>query len=203
MSTKNNALVAVAAAALGMVVAGGASPVCESLLNDLQINGFGAAEIDAKGRTLVLVSVKGVGMDPDVIRPVADSAGNVRVFADGNAAVSLAKRTALVSGTEMKFVQFATIPTVGDPLVALKSAYKRFKAEAAAGLKQFNTIDAKRLAAIALGWDLASGTPENGEYVDIVARKVSISEWKSYCDAKVTTLAASLVASGVDPLTVV
>ena len=203
MSTKNNALVAAAATALGMVVLAGASPVCENLLNDLQINGFGAAEIDAKGRTLVLVSVKGVGVNPDVVRPVADSLGNERLFADGNAAVSLAKRTALAVGTSVKFVQFVSVVTVGDPLVALKSAYKRFKAEAATGLKQANVMIGKKTAAIALGWDLATGTPENTEYLDIVARDTSVTEWKAYCDAKVTSLAASLTASGVDPLTVI
>lgn len=203
MSTKNNALVASAATALGMVVLAGASPICENLLNDLQVNGFGAAEIDAKGRTMVLVSVKGVGANPDVVRPVADSAGSVRLYGDGNAAVSVAKRTLLTAGTSVKFVQFAVVATVGDPLVALKSAYKRFKAEAAAGLKQANTIGTKKTAAIALGWDLATGTPENTEYLDIVARDVSITEWKAYCDGRVTSLAASLTASGIDPLTVI
>ena len=196
-------MVAAAATALGMVVLAGTSPICENLLNDLKINGFGAAEIDAKGRVMVLVSVHNDADGKDTVRPVADASGNVRVYMDGNAAVSLAKRTNVTAGTQVKFVQFATVPNVGDPLAALKAAYKRFKNEAAAGLKQANLIFGKKTAAIALGWDTAVGTPENAEYLDIVERQTSIGEWKSYCDAKVTALAASLTASGVDPLTVV
>lgn len=197
MSTKNNALVSVAAAALGLTVAANASAVCEGLLNDLEVSSFGAAEVDTSGRVLVLVTVGGA------VRPVADSLGNVRLYVDGNAAIALAKRSNIAAGVEVKFVKMVKAGTVGDPIVALKSKYKKFKAEAVASLKQSQTIAAKIAAAAALGWDTATGTPEGNEYVDMVARQVSIAEWKAYNDNKVTTLAASLTAAGIDPATVI
>lgn len=197
MSTKNNALIGVAALALGVVVPAGASPVCEGLLNDLSVTTFGAAEVDATGRVLVLVTVGGV------VRPVADGAGNVRLYMDGNAAIALAKRSNVAAGVQVKFVKMEKPGTVGDPIAALKAKYKKFKSEAVGSLKQSLAIAAKKAAALALGWDTAVGTPENAEYLDIVEREESINEWKLYNDDKVTTLAASLTAAGIDPVTVI
>ena len=197
MSTKNNAFVAAAAIALGLTVVANTSAVCEGLLNDLVVTTFGAAEVDASGRVLVLVTVGGV------VRPVADSLGNVRLYVDGNSAIALAKRSNIAAGVEVKFVKMEKAGTVGDPIVALKSKYKKFKSEAVSSLKQNQTITAKIAAAAALGWDVATGTPEGLEYVDMVARKVSIDEWKAYNDAKVIALAASLTAAGIDPVTVI
>lgn len=201
MSTKNSALVAVAAAALGVVVAAGASPVCEGLLNDLSVTQFGAAEVDSTGRVLVIVSILDGGVT--TVRPVADSMGNVKLFTDANAAMLLSKRANLSPGLQVKFVKAAKAGTVGDPIAALKAKYKRFKGEAALSLKQQTTVAAKQAAAQALGWDVAVGTPEAAEYQDMVARSASITEWKQYNDAQVTALGASLTAAGIDPLTVV
>lgn len=205
MSTKNNALISAAALALGVVVGAGASPICDGLLNDVNVTGFGAAEVDATGRVLVLVSITtgAPGSEVTTVRPVADSLGNVRLYADGNAAVALAKRANLASGVQVKFVKMDKVAAVGDPIAALKSKYKRFKTEAAAALKQIGVVTAKKSAGVALGWDTASGTPEHVEYLDIVAREVSVNEWKAFNDGKVTALAASLTAAGIDPVTVV
>ena len=196
MSTKNNAFVALAALALGLTVTVGVGPVCEGLLNDYPVDTFGAAEIDASGRVLVLVTVDGE------VRPVADAMGNVRLYGDGNAAIALAKRSNITTGVEMKFVKMAKQAAVGDPILALKSKYKKFKAEALVSLKQSQTISAKLAAAEALGWNTAEGTPEGAEYADMVVRQGSIGEWKSYNDTKITTMAASLTAAGIDPATV-
>lgn len=201
MSTKNNLLVAVAALALGVTVEANASPVCEGLLNDVSVVQFGAAEVDQTGRVLVIVSVLDGGVT--TVRPVADSVGNVKLFSDANAAMQLSKRSNLVEGLQVKFVKSVKAGTVGDPIAALKAKYKRFKSEAAAALKQSNTVSAKVSAALALEWDEAAGTPENVEYLDLVARGVSVTEWKSFNDAQVVALAASLTAAGIDPLTVV
>ncbi len=205
MSTKNNAFVAAAATALGMVVLSGASPICDNLLNDLNVTEFGAAEVDTTGRVMVLVEITtGTGGSATTeVRPVADSLGNVRLYADGNAAVALAKRSNLAPGVQVKFVRATKVATIGDPVAALKSKYKSFKTEAALGLKQSDIVTGKKTAGEALGWDTATGTPENAEYLDIVARLASITEWKAFCDAKVTALAASLTAAGIDPSTVV
>ncbi len=203
MSTKNNALIAVAAAALGMAATAG--PICDGLLNDLNVTKFGGAEVDANGRVLVLVEITtGTGGSATTeVRPVADSLGNVRLFADGNAAIALAKRSNLASGVQVKFVKMDKTATIGDPVAALKAKFKRFKNEAASSAKQSVIVTGKQAAAVALGWDTAVGTPENLEYLDIVARLATITEWKGYNDAQVTALAASLTAAGIDPLTVV
>lgn len=205
MSTKNNALIAAAAVALGMTYVAGTSPVVEGMLNDLNVTGFGASEVTPGGKVLVLVEITtGTGGSATTaVRPVADSLGNVRLLPDGSAAISLAKRANIASGVEVKFVKAAKTASIGDPISALKSKYKRFKNEAAASLKQTGILAGKVTAAEALGWDTSTGTPENAEYLDLVARGVSVAEWKSYNDAQVTALAAALTAAGIDPLTVV
>ena len=201
MSTKNNALVALAAAALGVVVKEGTSPICEGLLNDMKVTQYGAAEVDAAGRVLVIVSVEMSGVD--VVRPVADQQGNVKLFGDANAGMTLSKRANLSAGVIAKFVKFNKAATVGDPIAALKAKYKRFKAEAANAVKQGAMMASKVSAALALGWDTATGTPENAEYNDMAARVASIGEWRAFNEAQVVALAASLTAAGIDPLTVV
>lgn len=201
MSTKNNSLVAVAALALGVTVAADASPVCEGLLNDVGVVQFGAAEVDQTGRVMVIVSVLSGGVTE--VRPVADSLGNVKLFSDANAAMQLSKRSNLAVGLQVKFVKAVKAGTVGDPIAALKAKYKRYKSEAAAALKQSAAVAAKVSAALSLEWDEAVGTPENVEYLDLVARSVSVTEWKAFNDAQVVALAASLTTAGIDPLTVV
>lgn len=205
MSVKNNAFVAAAATALGMTLTPGASPVCDGLLNDLNVTQFGGAEVDQTGRVMVLVEITtGTGGSATTeVRPVADSLGNVRLYADSNAAISLAKRANLASGVQTKFVRANKVSAIGDPVAALKAKYKKFKTEALASQKQFDLVTGKKTAAEALGWDDATGTPENDEYVDIVARLASITEWDTFNDAKVVSLAASLTAAGIDPATVV
>ena len=201
MSTKNNALVALAAAALGVVVKEGASPICEGLLNDMKVTQFGASEVDAAGRVLVIVSVEMSGVD--VVRPVADQQGNVKLFGDANAGMTLSKRANLSLGVIAKFVKFNKAATVGDPINALKAKYKRFKSEAANAVKQGALMASKVSAALALGWNTAVGTPEHDEYNDLAARVASIGEWQAFNATQVVALAASLTAAGIDPLTVV
>jgi len=201
MSTKNNLLVAAAALALGVTVAANASPICEGLLNDLSITQFGVAEVDTTGRVMVIVETTVGGVV--TVRPVADSSGNVRVYAGADSALALSKRASLAQGVTVRFVKMAPSYSVGDPIAALKAKYKRFKSEAANSLKQSATLASKVTGAEALGWDTAVGTPENTEYSDLVSRQVSLLEWKDFNDEKVVSLAASLTAAGIDPLTVV
>jgi len=201
MSTKNNAMVSAVALALGVVVAADALPICEGLINDLNVTEFGAAEVDGTGRCMVIVSI----FDGTVtaVRPVADNTGNVRLYGDANAAMALAKRANIAAGTKVKFVKFVSTAAVGDPVAALKSKYKRFKNELAASVDKDGVVSTKLAAGLALGWDVANGTPEHAEYVDLQTRAASIAEWKTYNDEKVKALAGSLTAAGVDPLTVV
>lgn len=202
MSVKNNVLVSVAALALGFTVSATAKPICDALLNDVLVSDFGVAEIDSTGRVLVLVEVPKVGGGVEY-RPVADASGNVKVYADVGAAMTMSKRANIEDGATISFVKMEKTTAVGDPIAALKAKYKRFKSEAATGLKQSDAIAGKVAAAFALGWDVATGTPENTEYLDLANRQGSIAEWKSACDAQVIALAASLTAAGINPATVV
>lgn len=205
MSTKNNALLAAAASALGVVLTVGAKPLVDGMLNDLNITAMGAAEVKSTGASIVIVSVTtGAGAEAvTTVRPVADSSGNVRLYVDGAAVVALAKRANLAAGVKVQYVKAVAASTIGDPIAALKAKYKRFKAEAAAAVKASDKVTINKNAAVALGWDTAVGTPENAEYLDLVDRLASIAEWQTFNDAQVVSLAASLTAAGIDPVTVV
>lgn len=201
MSLKANALVAAAAVALGVTVDVTAGPVCEGLLNDCQVSQFGFAEVDSTGKCLVIVAID---VDGTVkVRPVADQQGNVRLFSSADGAVTLAKRTQMSGTVAVQYRRFVSAGSVGDPVAALKSKYKSAKVEEATAVKQAASLTQKLTAAQALGWDTATGTPENNEYVDLQARGASIAEWQTKIGDKKTALAASLTAAGVDPLTVV
>lgn len=202
MSVKANSLVAAAAMALGVTVAMGASPICEALLNDVTIVKFGAAEVDPNGRVIVIVTVRD-SMGVDTVRPVADSLGNVRLFAGADAAVSLAKRANTAPGSAVTVVKLERTYTVGDPLIALRAKFRRYKSEGINAAKQLAAVNFKITGAVALGWDMAVNTPERFEYDDLIARRGSVTEWKTLTDATVTSLAASLTAAGIDPLTIV
>lgn len=201
MSLKANALVAVAALALGVNVSAGEKPICEGLLNDFPVTGFGFAEVDSTGRCLVIVSVD-VG-DGVKVRPVADQQGNTKLFASADGAVSLSKRCNMASNIGIQYRRFVTSGTVGDPVAQLKTRFKSAKAEEATAIKNETALAQKVTAAEALGWDTGVGTPENAEYLDLQDRVTSVQEWKAKIAAKKTALAASLTAAGVDPLTVI
>lgn len=201
MSNYANSLVGAAAAALGLSVAAGASPICEALLNDVAVSAMGAAEVTDKGKCIVLVTTKD-GANADVVRPVADSMGNVKLFANGAAVVALAKRSNLPGGEAIEFVKKAVAQSVGDPIAALKSQHKAAVRESAAAAKPLADLNQKKTGAAALGWDADPvGSATRAEYDDIAARIVTVQEWKDKTDARVTTLAAALTAAGINPAT--
>lgn len=201
MSLKNNAYVAAVALALGVTVDATAGHVCEGVLNDYPVSAFGFAEVDSTGRSLAVVSVD-VG-DGVKVRVVADALGNAKLFASADAVIALSKRCQMAANVAIQYRRFVSTGTVGDPVAALKSKYKSAKTEEATAVKQETALTQKVAAAVALGWDTSTGTPENLEYVDLTARKLSITEWKTLIGDKKTALAASLTAAGVDPATVV
>lgn len=201
MSIKNNTFITAAALALGVVVDDEAGHVCEGVLNDYPVTGFGFAEVDAKGRTLAIVTVD-VGTGPKV-RVVADTSGSARLYPTADAAIAIAKKAAMAADVAIQFRRFIPVGTVGDPVAALKSKYKTAKNEVLAAGKALDKLTAKVTAAEALGWDTATGTPEGLEYEDMTARVVAITEWQTKIGAKRDALAASLTAAGVDPVTVV
>ena len=202
MSLKNSAFVASVASALGYTVANGALPVCESLLNDRNVTTFGTAEVDATGRALVIVGLTETveGNPVETFRPVCDSAGDVKLFANTAAALSSAKRAG-VGDLEVAVVAYVKQGTVGDPIKVLIAKHKAIKVEDGNAAKGTATISTKVAAAQALGWDTAVGTPEAEEYADLVARAASVAEWKTYTASRLTALTDSLVAAGIDPVT--
>ena len=202
MSVKNNQLLGAAALALGLTVAPNLPPVAEGLLDNLAVLAMAAAEVpDSTGRVLVFVTL----MDGanQVVRPVADSNGNVRLFADGSAIVALSKKINLVPGALVRFVRAVKTAAVGDPIVSLKAKYKRMKAEAATAGAKHAELLAKQSAAVSLGWDTALGSPENDEFLDIVERVNTLDEWQTTVDGIRASLASALNSAGIDPATVV
>lgn len=201
MSLKSNAFISAVALSLDVTVDATAGPVCEGVLNDYPVTAFGFAEVDSKGRSLAVVSVDtGAGAK---VRVVADALGNAKLFGSADAVIALSKRCMMAANVAITYRRFVATGTVGDPVAALKSKYKSAKVEEATAVKQEASLTQKVTAAVALGWDTSTGTPENLEYVDLIARKASITEWKGLIADKKTALAASLTAAGVDPLTVV
>lgn len=200
MSTKVNKFLAAAALSAGVVA--GATPISESLLNDMPVKALHAAEIDdGTGKVIVFATVTIAG--DDVSRAVADAAGNVRLYSDGSAVVALMKKTNLVPGAALQFVKFNKSGSVGDPIQSLKAKYKKAVVESAqAEAKRVERVNMNSAAA-AQGWDTAIGTPENEEYLDLVLRLATVKEWADLLAAQKTTLAAALTAAGIDPLTVV
>lgn len=206
MSVKNNQLLAAAALSLGITLTPGRPAIAEGLLNDLAVKKLEAAEVsDGSGRVVVFVTVSEdvAGVPTDVVRAVADANGNVRLFGDGSAVVSLSKRSNLVPGSAVRFVRFVKAASVGDPILSLKAKYKRTKAENVSAAAKKLDIQAKQSAADSLGWDTMIGTPENVEYLDILDRLATVTEWESVTGALKQSLADALTAAGIDPATVV
>ena len=198
MSVKNFNLVAAAAMALGLTVAADASPICENLLNDVQVDSFGAAEVDKTGRVIVIVEIVGAG-NMHTLRPVCDSRGDVRLFPSADAAIALSKRSNLGGASVVSLVRFPIERVVGDPVAALKSKHRAMKAESLSADGSVTLAQAKISAAASLGWDVAVGTPEAAEYADLLKRQASIAEWKAFVAARVVALAAALTAAGINP----
>lgn len=201
MSVKNNAYLAACALALGVTISS-RPPLVEALLDNIAIKKIDAAEVnDGTGRVLVFVTVTESGAD--VVRAVADTSGNVRLYADGSAVIKLAKTASLVPGALVRFVRFNKLGSVGDPVANLKIKYKKAKAEKTMALLKLTDVVAKKSAGLSLGWDTAIGTPENLEYMDIVDRFGGLTEWGDLMTTIEASLRTALTNAGIDPLTVV
>ena len=203
MSVKNNALMAAVYLAAGITApAVAASPLLETLLNDYKVSGIQAVQVDDAGRCIVLAQVQ-VGTETPVYRPVATSNGDIKLFGDMGATYPMIKRAKLQTAADVSFFRKVQTQTLGDPIATLKTQYKAFKAEKLVVDKVKLAIDAKVTAAIGLGWDESVGTPERAEYDDFLTRRASTNEAIAFCAARITALAASLTAAGIDPATVV
>ena len=203
MSTRINKNIPFALAALGVALTAGAAPVSEGLLNDYSVKSVRIAQVDDTGRCIMIVSIDG-GVDaPDVVRAVASSSGDVKLFADLAAAQALILRAKFAAGTVVTFVRKEKTRTLGDPIATLKALFKSFKAEKMVSEKAAVKIAASISAGTALAWNTAVGTPEAVEFADYMAKQSTVSESVTFCAARVVALAASLTAAGIDPVTVV
>jgi hypothetical protein len=202
MTVKNNAFVAAAATLLNVTPTAGEFPLIESMVDNIQIKKFEAAEInDGSGKVIVFVTVMDGAVE--VVRPIADSNGNVKLFSDATSVVGMVKKATLVAGCSMRFVRFNKVGTIGNPLASLKAKYKRAKVENVGAAAKVVTITAEKSAAVSQGWDTAIGSPENAEYLDLVDRFNALTEWADTTAAMKTSLSAALTAAGIDPATVV
>lgn len=191
MSRKNNAaLAAILLAASGPTIA---ATIVEGLVNDKTVTDAKVYENDAKtGRCFLLVKI---GAD---WRPVADSAGSVRLYANVQAATNVVARNGAVPvAVTLKEKE----SSITDPVKMLIARHKSMKAEDTKAEAAETSIDGKVAAAAALGWDVAVGTPEAAEYADLLARQVAVTEWHVYTVAQLAALAASLTTAGINPAT--
>lgn len=202
MSVKMNEYVEDAAEALGLTVAANKPPLIESMTDNLSIKKMDASEIsDGSGKVIVFVTVADGGVD--VVRPVADTNGSVKLFANGTALVALAKKAQLAAGANVRFVRFNKVGSVGNPINSLKAKYKKAKVENITAAAKVVTKQSEKSAAMSQGWDTAIGSPEHEEYLDIVDCLGALTEWADATLAMKTTYATALTAAGIDPATVV
>lgn len=202
MSKKANVFLSAAAVALGVTLTAGAVPVSEALLNDYTVKAVNIAQVDDAGRCVVIVTVAKDG-GADEVRAVAASSGDVRVFADFGGTSGLISKAKMNPACVVTYKRKLKEVNLGDPIAKLKQLYKSFKAEKATALKQKTDVASEITAVTALGYNTAVGTPEAVEYADLLNKQTTITEWFDFASARVTALAASLTAAGVDPATVV
>lgn len=201
MSITNNSYVQGAATAAGVAVAPGASPIVEQMLDNIAVSAVKAAEVTSKGKCIVLVEVDKEGGGKEY-RPVAMSTGDVKLFANGQAVVALAKKSNLPGGQGVTIVKLSANASVGDPIAMLKSQHKAAVREAASTVKPKSDLTQKVTGAQALGWDSDPvGSATRAQYEDLIARQTTVNEWSTAMTARVTTLAAALTAAGIDPNT--
>lgn len=199
MSAKANAVLAVAIDRGGFGSVG--APVMEGLLNDIAVSEVNVVETDASGKAVMFV-VTSNASGADVTRPVVNSSGDVRIFADAASAMSIARKSNLPDGGDVVVTKFAKVQTLGDPVASLKTAHKVAVTELALANKGLGVLVPKIAAAQSLHWDTApDGSAEKAEYADYMAKQVAMNEWKTILGSKVANLAQGLTSAGIDPAT--
>lgn len=199
MSIKNNYFLPNAAAAAGVVVSAD-NAIVDALLSITLTTGIKAAEIsDGSGRVIVFATVK--INDVETTRPVADTSGNLKLFATSQAAIKFARGASLAPGAVISYVPYQKPASVGDPLASLEARYKAACGKGFAALKKHNAGVDKLETAVAFGWDTSSGATL-AEYTDIQARVTALAEWRDSTFALIDVLGQRLTNVGVDPLNV-
>lgn len=199
MSIKINQYLPAAAAAAGVTTTAAAA-LADGLLSIKQINALSCAEInDGSGRVMVFATVQ--DGENDIVRPVAGSDGNIKLYANASAALKLAKTTNLQPGALVTFAPYSKTTAVGDPLASLESRYKHACTRGFAAQSKYAAGISKLQTAETFGWDASSGATFF-EYNDIQARVQVLAEWETAALALVDTLGQRLTSVGVNPATV-
>lgn len=196
MSIKNNQFLPSAAAAAGVSVSAD-NAIVDALLSITVTTGIKAAEIsDGSGRVIVFAAVK--INDVETNRAVADTSGNLKLFATSQAAIKFARTANLMPGAVISYVPYQKPATVGDPLASLEARYKSACSKGFAAQKRLNAGMDKLQTAVAFGWDTSTGATF-AEYTDIQARVAALDEWQSTTFALIDALGQRLTGVGVNP----
>ena len=196
MSVFNNKYVPFAATRLGFDAANVGRPIVDALLNDVQVESCGVVEVTEKGKAIAIIVSEGT------IRAVADTGGNVRLYANADAAISMARKSNLPASSAVVYYRADKTATVGDPVSTLKTKHRAAKVEANSAKEASDALTKKVAAATSLGWgNAAAGSPEAIEFADLQARQQSVSEWALAAQARLDTLTQALIAAGIDPTT--
>lgn len=199
MWIKNNYFLPNAAAAAGVVVSAD-NAIVDALLSITLTTGIKAAEIsDDSGRVIVFATVKINNVE--TTRAVADTSGNLKLFATSQAAIKFARGASLAPGAVISYVPYQKPASVGDPLASLEARYKAACGKGFAALKKHEAGLEKLQTAVAFGWDTSTGATF-AEYTDIQSRVAALDEWKTTTFALIDTLGERLKNVGVIPDTV-
>lgn len=201
MSIKNNTFLPAAAAAIG-ATAGADVAIADALLAQLVVKRIRGAEInDGSGKVILFADINADNETGYVTRPVADSAGNIKLYSDTAAAMRLSRGANLSTGAIISFTIYKKPTSVGDPLDSLKARYKVACTKGFAAKKQFDAVSQKVIVAEQFGWDTSSGATY-AEYQDLQARKAVLSEWQNTAIGQIDDLGGRLTTAGVEPDTV-
>lgn len=199
MSIKINVFLPAAAAAAGVTTTAAAA-LADGLLTVKQIKALACAEIsDGSAKVMVFATVKNAD-DTEVVRPVAGSDGNIKLYSNASAALKLSKSANLLPGALVTFAPYAKAVAVGDPLASLEARYKAACGKGYAAQGKLANAGEKLDVAVQFGWDTSTGATL-AEYNDLVARVAVLTEWESEALALVDTLGQRLSSVGVDPTT--
>jgi hypothetical protein len=202
MSIKSNLLKPIALAALGVAVTHGA--IAESLLDNYTVKAVKIAQVDDALRCLVVVTVNdGVEGSVDQVRFVATVNGDLKVFANLGATTALVQKSNMSADAVTTVVRRLVPVTVPNPVNSLKALYKAAKKSKLSTAAELIAITAQKTAAQAQNWPNMAGTQFQLTYQDYLLNEAVVTEANAFEAARVVSLAASLTAAGVDPLTVI
>jgi hypothetical protein len=198
---KINLLVPTAAAAVG-VTTNASNAIADSLLAITTVTALNCAELsDGSGKFIVFATVfDNDGITP-IVRPVAGSDGNIKLYGNSTAALRVARFANLAVGAIVRIAPYARPTTVGDPLDSLKTRYANACKRGIYAVTKKTILADKINNAVMFGWDVSSGATL-AEYNDLISRHIVLEELETKTLALVTDLGARLTTAGIDPATV-